>query len=179
MSSDLIIRPLDADIWQDLAEVCKSHGVDLPAALSGEADGDLLISILDLASIEAFNAYAAGLEGLQGLDAMTKTSFRNLPWWLESFWVPMEFSAPVVENGLFIGSSIRLLEELARIRAISAIDIAASPPGYKEMRAGCSNWFDRSDEPFSDDHVLQWIWNALHESAQISIEQNMPIILAP
>jgi hypothetical protein len=179
MSSDLIIRPLDLDIWEDLAEICKRHGVELPAALSGEADDDLLISIFDLASIDAFNTYAAKLEGLQGPDAMTKTRFRNLPWWLESFWIPMEFDAPIVENGLFIGSSIRLQDELSRIRVMSAIDIAAPPPGYSAMRAGSIDWFNGEDAPFSDDDVLRWIWNALHESAQISIEQNIPIVLAP
>ncbi|HEX4157606.1 MAG TPA: hypothetical protein VHY79_03960 [Rhizomicrobium sp.] len=180
MSSDLIIKPLDFDIWEDLAAICQRHGVELPASLAGEVGDDyLLISLFDLASIEAFNAYAVGLEGIRGTDAMTKTSFRNLPWWMESFWVPLDFDAPIVENGLFIGSSVRLLGELSRIRAMSAVDIDAPPPGFAEMRAGCTDWFNRGDEPFSDDHVQQWIWNALAESGRISIEQNVPITLVP
>lgn len=178
MSSDLIIQPLYPDEWEHLAEICKAHGMDLPAAYCGETDDYLLISLFNLASIVHFINYATSLEGFQGPDAVKNTSFRNLPWWLEAYWIPKEFDAPIVENHMSIGSSIRLLDDLTRIRAMSAIDIAALPPGYTDMRADYTSWFNRENERLSDDDVLRWIWNALHESVRISIEQNVPIKLA-
>ena len=144
-----MIKPLDPDIWGDIAAVCQRHGVELPVALCGEAEsGNFLISIFDLASIDAFNTYAARLEGIQGPDAMTRTSFRNLPWWMESFWVPLDFDAPIVTNGLFVGSSIRLLNDLSRIRAMSAMGIAVPAPGFAEMCAGRTDWFNRGMSRF-------------------------------
>jgi hypothetical protein len=53
-----------------------------------------MISVLNNASLDAFTIFAAGLEGLSGLDAMDNTEFRNLPWWLESYWLPIEFDPP-------------------------------------------------------------------------------------
>ena len=182
MSSDLIIEPLLADEWGYVAEACKAHGVELPARYCGDTGDYLLISLFNLASISCFINYVSELEGLQAQDAVTKTGFRNLPWWLESYWFPFDFAAPIVKSGLFIGSSINLLNELARIRTMSRIDIATVPPGYAEMRADYTSWFNApaaEDDRLSGDDLLRWIWNALHESAQISIEQQAPIKLAP
>jgi hypothetical protein len=178
MSSDLIIGSLDSDIWEHLARICKRNGMAMPAAYAGDADDRLPISLFNLASICLFNDYAAGLEGFHGPDAMTKTTFRNLPWWMEAFWLPLDFDPPIVENH-FIGSSVRLLQELAKIRNMSAIDLAALPPGYMDMRTDYTTWFKRENERLSDDDVIRWVWNALHEGARISIEQNMPVMLAP
>jgi len=182
MSSDLIIQPLFPDEWEYVAEICKVRGVEVPERYCGETDDYLLISLFNLASIGCFIDYAASIEGLQPQDAMDKTSFRNLPWWIEQYWLPLDFEAPIVRNHMAVGSSIRLLEELERIKAMSAIDIAALPRGYADMRTDYTSWFNApatDDERLSDDDVLRWIWNAFHESARISIEEQVPIKLAP
>jgi len=182
MAADLILGSFDAETWGHVAEICRRHGLALPSVYSGKADEGWFISLLNDASFGFFNAYAAGLEGHYGPDAMEKTAFRNLPWWLESFWLPMDMASPIVDEGVFIGSSIRLLNELAEIRRISKIDIAKIPPHYADMRKDYGNWFGRTadrDDRLSEDDTLRWVWNALHESAQISIKRKVPMMLAP
>src|ERR1700733_11044407 len=98
MSSDLIIKPLDFDVWEYVAGPCKRRGIELPASYAGDTEDYLLISMIRISSIAFFINYAAGLEGFQGPDAMTKTTFRNLPWWMEAFWVPVDIDPPIVEE---------------------------------------------------------------------------------
>lgn len=179
MASDLIIDRLDSDSWERVAELCKRRGIELPASYSGHDNDYLLISMLNLASIVLFINFAASLEGFEGPDAMNRTTFRNLPWWMESFWLPLDFDPPITDNGLFVGSSVRLLDELARIKEMSTIDLGALPPTYRDMRNDYTNWFNTPFDKRSEDDTLRWIWNALHEGAQISIEQKTPIWLAP
>jgi hypothetical protein len=86
----------------------------------------VMISVLNNASLDAFNTFAAGLEGFSEHDAMTKTALRNLPWWLQSFWLPIEFDPPKElasdkDDPTFVGSSIRLLNKLTKIKEMSSL----------------------------------------------------------
>lgn len=179
MASDLIVGPLDEEAWEYYAAVCKQHGMELPASYCGDSSEYPMLSAMNLASIVLFINYAAGLEGFHGPDAITKTTFRSLPWWMESAWLPLDLDPPIVEGGTFIGSSIRLLDELMRIRKMSALDLAVRPADYADMREDYSKWFNTPHETMSEDDTLRWIWSALHEGAEISIEQQVPILLVP
>jgi len=114
---------------------------------------------------------------------MMKTAFRNLPWWLRTIWLPIEFDPPKnlasdESDPTFVGSSVCLLDELAKIKEKSPIKIAATPPGYTDMRNDYRSWFFTSRQ-LSEDDTIRWVWNALCDGAQISIEKRCPMILAP
>ncbi len=99
------------------------------------------------------------------------------------FWLPVEFDPPEKPASgpygpTFIGSSIRLLDELAKIQEILPLNVATLPPTYSEMRNDYRRWFSTPGE-LSEDDTIRWIWNALRDGAQISIESKFPMMLAP
>jgi hypothetical protein len=85
----------------------------------------ITISGINVAALDLFKSYAAQLEGFTGPDATDKTTYRNLPWWLQSVWLPIEFDPPkdlASDEGdpLFGGSCVQLLSELAEIASLSS-----------------------------------------------------------
>jgi hypothetical protein len=190
MASDLAIGPLEPEIEKHVERICRRIGLkgwpspDAPPAPTSDIT---LISLLNDASFALFNDYAAGLEGLSGSEAMMKTSFRNLPWWLQSVWPPIEFEPPsdlASDEGdpTFLGSSVGLACELAKIKSMSSLDLNAIPSSYVEMRKNYRSWFRATDEhhdALSEEEIIRWIWNALSEAAQMSIERRMSIALYP
>ena len=143
MAADLIVGPLDSDIEDRVLRICRRLGLrnwpptDSPIGLNPRMTTsgaqrmteNVMISVLNNASLDAFNTFAAGLEGFSEHDAMTKTALRNLPWWLQSFWLPIEFDPPkelASDQGdpTFVGSSIRLLNELTKIKEMSLLDVS-------------------------------------------------------
>jgi hypothetical protein len=197
MAADLIIGPLDSDVQDHVFRICERIGLrdwPPPGSAAGRSPRvttsgaqrvteSVMISVLNDASLNAFNTFAAGLEGLSGHDAITKTALRNLPWWLQSFWLPVEFDPPKElvsdkDDPTFVGSSIRLLNELAKIKEMSPFDVSATPPTYGDMRNDYRSWFSISHD-LSEDDTIRWVWNALRDGAQISIERQFPMMLAP
>jgi hypothetical protein len=196
MASDLIVGPLDSDIQSHVLKICERIGLrnwfptsSPVGAFSRMTRGaqpvaeSVMISVINNASLNAFNTFAAGLEGIAGLDAIDKTAFRNLPRWLDSFWLPVEFDAPKElasdkDGPTFVGSSIRLLIELAKIQDMSPLGVSALPPTYSGMRNDYRSWFATSYD-LSEDDTIRWVWNALRDGAQISIARQFPMMLAP
>jgi hypothetical protein len=197
MASDLIVGPLDSDVQDRVRRICKRIGLRnwsptigpvglyrrMIAHRAKPITERVIISVLNNASLDAFNTFSAGLEGLSGLDAIEKTAFRNLPWWLASFWLPVEFDPPKEpvsdqDGPIFVGSSIRLLNELVRIKEMSPLEVGTLPPTYSDMRNDYRRWFSTPYE-LSEDDTIKWVWNALRDGAQISIERQFPMMLAP
>lgn len=194
MAGDLIIGPLDLDIQHHVFRICRRIGLRNSPSTGGPigrmtASGaqreteSVVISVLNNASLDAFNTFAAGLEGFSGLDAIAKTGLRNLPWWLQSVWLPIDFDPPKElasdkDDPTFVGSSIRLLNELAKIKEMSPLDVSTTPPTYNDMRNDYRSWFSKPHH-LSEDDAIRWIWNALGYGAQISIEKQSPMMLAP
>lgn len=197
MAADLIVGPLDSDIEDRVLRICRRLGLrnwpptGSPIGLNPRMTTsgaqrmteNVMISVLNNASLDAFNTFAAGLEGFSEHDAMTKTALRNLPWWLLSFWLPIEFDPPkelASDQGdpTFVGSSIRLLNELTKIKEMSLLDVSTTPPTYDDMRNDYRSWFSISHR-LSEDDAIRWVWNALRDGAQISIERQFPMMLAP
>jgi hypothetical protein len=99
------------------------------------------------------------------------------------FWLPIEFDPPkelASDQGdpTFVGSSIRLLNELTKIKEMSLLDVSTTPPTYDDMRNDYRSWFSISHR-LSEDDAIRWVWNALRDGAQISIERQFPMMLAP
>jgi hypothetical protein len=114
---------------------------------------------------------------------MTNIALRNLPWWLQSVWLPIEFDPPkelASDEGdpTFVRSSIRLLNDLAKIKEMSPLNVSATPPTYGGMRNDNRSWFSIPHH-LSDDDTIKWVWNAFRDGAQISIERQCPMMLAP
>jgi hypothetical protein len=195
MASDLTIGPLDSDIQGHVRRICKRIGLRNWSSTGnplsfyrrmitrGVRPESVMISVLNNASLDAFNTFAAVLEGLSGPDAIELTTFRNLPWWLDSFWLPVDFDPPKEpasdkDGPTFVGSSIRLLNELVRIKEMSPLDVGTLPPTYSDMRNDYRRWFSTPCE-LSEDDTIRWVWNALRDGARISIERQFPMMLAP
>jgi len=191
MSSDLAIGPLDPEIEKHVVRICSRIGLKgWPVRkrwpnLKGWLFRSTLISLFNVASLALFLDYVAGLEGLSSDDAMTRTSFRNLPCWLLCVWLPIEFDPPAAsdeDDPSFVGSSIRLAHELATIKSMATLDLGAIPPSYRDMRKDYRRWFRAARDPedrLSDEDIVRWIWNALNEAAQLSIKRKVPILLCP
>src|SRR5882762_6525596 len=92
------------------------------------------ISIFNLASVCLFTDHVAKLEGFADSgDAMERTRFRNLPWWLTSVWLPVLFQPPLepaINMGgdpVFLGSSQGLVADLVEIQKVSDMSLGTVP----------------------------------------------------
>jgi hypothetical protein len=61
---------------------------------------------------------------------------------------------------------------------MSLLDVSTTPPTYDDMRNDYRSWFSISHR-LSEDDAIRWVWNALRDGAQISIERQFPMMLAP
>jgi hypothetical protein len=141
-----------------------------------------VIPLLNTASIAAFNRFVAALEGLTDNDAMDRTTFKNLPWWLVSVWLPIDFDPPRElgsDEGdpVFVGSCQRLVRELEEIKAKSPISMGDAPADYQIMRPDqYRKWLvSVSGEPLTNEDTLRWIWRALRDGAELAMRSNAPM----
>jgi hypothetical protein len=197
VSADLVLGELDASVEQHVARIAKRIGLEgyssfagRPAGITGslsriEPAKCITISAINGASLDLFNSYAARLEGFTGADAIDKTTYRNLPWWLQSVWLPLDFDPPKElasdeDDPLFVGSCVKLLSELAEIRNKSDLDLGTVPDSYHAMRSDYGLWFrsvrDR-DDVLSESDTIRWIWRSLNDGAEISKQECVPMAL--
>ncbi len=188
MASDLFVGRLDEFDAVQVESVAKRLGIGVSAAWRDCANGIASISVMNVASLSLFNQYAAGLEGLAGADAMGRTRFLNLPWWLASLWLPLSFE-PLREplsrdDPVFVGSCQQLLAELTEIRRLSTLDLGSVPDEYHVMRANYAEWWkglldpNHAQEPYSEADTIRWIWRGLHDGAQLAVQHDAPLQLA-
>jgi hypothetical protein len=198
MSADLVLGELDEWLERHVSRIAKRVGLKgYPSSndfvgLAGvvgsrsriEPAESITISVINAASLDLFNSYAARLEGLTGADAMDKTTYRNLPWWLQSVWLPIEFEPPkdiASDEGdpLFVGSSVRLLSELAEIQDKSNLELGTVPNEYHVMCADYGTWLRSADghDALSENDTIRWIWRSLSDGAEISKQKRVPMTL--
>ena len=195
MSADLVLGELDASLEQHVGRIAKRIRLGGYSSFAGRSAGILgspsgiepaiTISVINAASLDLFNSYAARLEGFTGPDAMDKTTYRNLPWWLQSVWLPIEFDPPQdlasdEDDPLFVGSCAKLLSELAEIRNKSDLELGTVPDSYHAMRSDYGTWFRSAvgrDHVLSERDTIRWIWRSLHDGAEISKQERVPMTL--
>lgn len=133
------------------------------------------VSLLNLASVGLF------LDHVRQLPGFSEARFRNLPWWENSIWLPVEFTPPeepiIQENGwsIFLGSSRRLIAELEDIRGVSPVRLGNRPPGYDMMRSDLKGFYRSEFSLTEDDIILQWVWRGLYDAAEIANREGAPI----
>jgi len=142
------------------------------------------IDALNSASVCYFLDHVAKLEGFEDSNvALEKTRYRQLPWWDCSIWLPVTFAPPTLldDNGfpIFLGSCQALLSDLQGVKDRSSCSLGQSPPGYEQMRSDI-NVFYRSGFQLEDESsIIQWIWKALHDGAQLAIQTSAPLLCGP
>ena len=103
---------------------------------------------------------------------MERTRFKSLPFWMVSYWLPVDFSPPLTrredDDMALIGSCQQLLRELEEIRRLSPLGLGTKPRGYDLARTDFKRW-DAENHEYGTDEVIQWIWGALHEGAELAI----------
>jgi hypothetical protein len=111
----------------------------------------------------------------------SEARFRNLPWWENSIWLPVEFNPPekpsIEENGfpVFVGSSHRLLSELEEVQRSSPLALGTTPQGYDEMRSDLEGFYRSQFSLSEESSIIQWVWKGLYDAALIAIRERAPI----
>jgi hypothetical protein len=188
MASDLAVGRLDEYEQQEIDKIAAQLGIDAHAPWRECEENIATISMMNVASLNLFNHYSAGLEGFGGSDAMSRTKFINLPWWLRTIWLPISFD-PLREplssdDPLFAGSCQRLLAELAEIQKLSDFGLGNVPEEYNAMRANYPKWWKglldptaEEQAPYSEADTVRWLWRALYDGAQLALQHNAPLSL--
>ena len=191
MGKDLMIgRAGLAVVGEPIAEYLRGLGTkDRLDEWLAANDQVAVISLLNLASVVVFLQHVARLDGFSSeQDAFAAfesgtTSFKNMPWWDNSIWLPVEIEAPKSFEGddpTFIGSAPALLRELRTLQEASPLDLGRAPNGYEQMRADIGQFY-RSDneEQLDEPAIIQWIWRALHDGAELAIQARTVLWAAP
>jgi hypothetical protein len=183
MSSVLTIGALDDVLVDGVDEVLAQIGAGSATDWQRYTDQAEVISLLNMASVNPFNAFAAGLEGTTGYDAMDRTRLKNLPWWLDAVWLPVEINPPAISisgDPVFVGSVQRLKTELEDIQRLAGtLNLGTAPDEYVRMRKSYDAWWrdvnEAEPEDLSEDDTLRWIWRALYDGIEMATAKNIPM----
>ena len=188
MGKDLVVGPGDLSHLKDaIAAHLTRVGVrnnDLEKWLAAEY-GETEICCLNGASVGEFLRHVVRCEGYSdertgfaaGENGTSK--YRNMPWWDDSVWLPVEFEPVTLEIDapFFVGSCVALLRELRDLQDISQIKLGSAPDRYDDMRADIRKFYRsiRSGATFrltDVDDSVRWVWLALRDGAELAIKQN-------
>ncbi len=186
MSSVLTVGRLVEFLVDDVEGVLEQIGASAQAGRWLACPEEVaVISLINVSSVSFFNKFAAGLEGLTGYDAMERTRFKNLPWWLSAVWLPIEINPPVVTDGgdpVFVGSIARLQAELSEIQRLAPhLKLGTVPAEFDVMRKDYGAWWrgllERPEENqrLSEDDTIRWVWRALYDGAELGRHQDAPV----
>ena len=142
------------------------------------------IDLLNLASVGLFLEHVAKIEGFTDTNvALDQTRFRQLPWWDFSIWLPISFAPPtLLDDGgfpIFLGSCHALLADLEEVNKLSSLQLGKAPRGYDAMRADIKKFYRSSFELDDEASIIQWIWKAIYDGAQIAIEHHAVLFGEP
>jgi len=185
MSSSLIVGRLPSTEALDGASAYLAQALDAPATKPVQAElckawdaaPEELASIdaLNLASISAFLDHTAKLEGLADAnEALERSRWPHLPYWIESYWLPVR-GGTMLHEPVFFGSAYGLLDNLADIAALSPRGLSTVPPHFELMRTDPRAFYALKLDAFDEATMLQWIWRALFEAATLSVNRNVPM----
>jgi hypothetical protein len=142
------------------------------------------IDIFNLASINEFLGHAARLANLpDGASRIQATKFRQLPEYIYDVWLPFDFEPtpqPEISDGHWpvpLLSSHRLLIELNEIQRLSDLGLGDVPIGYELMRSNPKEFY-KSKISLNNTTLMRWIWRGLHDAAELSIANSLPVFAA-
>ncbi len=142
------------------------------------------LCVFNLASIVLFLEHTAQLEGLASSnDAITQSRWANLPYWIDSVWLPITGQPKVKVQDIFgmptfLGSTSGLLADLLEINNLSPMKLNSIPPQYDVMRRDPVAFFRQEAEILEEPDVLRWLWLALFDAATLANEYQVPVISA-
>jgi hypothetical protein len=152
-------------------------------------DSAATISCLNSASVVAFLRHVVHCEGhsdeLTGFAAgeSGKSKFRNMPWWDNSIWLPVELehSGNLKDDAtVFVGSCKALLRELRELQEVSQLQLGASPEGYEEMRTDIRRFYSSNATiQLTDADCVRWVWLALRDGAEMAIKEKTVLWAGP
>jgi hypothetical protein len=185
MGSCLVVGQLPNTEAQDGARAYLAQALDAPAAMPAHvelckvwdaAPAELAcIDALNEASTSAFLGHTAMLEGLANAnEALARSRWRHLPYWIESYWLPVR-GGTMLHEPVFFGSAYGLLDNLADIAAISPHGLGTAPPHFELMRTDLQAFYALKLDAFDEATTLQWVWRALFEAATLSVDRNVPM----
>jgi hypothetical protein len=148
---------------------------------AGDVDS---IDSLNSASVCVFLDHVARLEGFpDSRVAIEETQFRQLPWWDSGIWLPISFEPPTLldDSGVpvFLGCCHTLLADLDGVRSLSGLDLGRAPHGYAQMRADVKAFYRSGFQLEDEASIVQWIWKAFHDGAEIAIKRSAPLFGGP
>ena len=138
-------------------------------------------SLLNLATVCVFTDHVAQVMRQTPDILMEHETLGNLPWWMDSVWLPVDFSQhrafeDDADGPFFLGSVPRLLAALDEVKRQSHIALDRTPASYSAMcrdpRGFVSDFHGLKD----NDECVQWVWNALYEAATHADKQHLPVL---
>lgn len=133
-----------------------------------------------IAALSAFLDHTAELEGLSANDAIEKSRWRHLPYWLESNWLPVRSDATRIAKDslgspVFYGSAYGLLDNLAEIAARSPLRLENCPTYLELKQSDPRAYYDMLVEGLDQELQLHDVWRVFQEAATLSVAHNVPM----
>src|SRR5262249_41636077 len=138
------------------------------------------LDALNEASTCAFGEHAAALEGLKDFnEAMTRGRWRHLPYWIDSYWLPVRSDTTFIERDnhgwpSFFGSAYGLLANLADIAAASPYCLGTVPPHFELMRTNLRAFYAGKLDAFDEPTTLQWVWRGPFAAGTLFVWRDFP-----
>lgn len=147
-----------------------------------EEPGTTVIDPLNIASIAFFLEHTSKLEGFEDSnEAIDRSRWRNLPYWTDSIWLPLEIPNVVPEvvnlEGMptLLGTTNGLLSDLAEVKALSTADLGTRPPFFDMMVNDPKAFGEVEDFSLDEKTTLQWVWLAFFTAAEMATQRNSPL----
>jgi len=181
---ELLVGRLVPPFYEAAASAFERRGLRYAPEWHTCAENIARIDIFNLASVNEFLGYATRLEGLlDGASRIQGKKFKQLPSYVYDVWLPFDFE-PTAQTEISDGhwpvpllSSSRLLIELDEIQRLSDLDFSKEPSGYELMRSNPKEFY-RSKITVDNTTLMRWIWRRLHDAAELSIANSVPMLAA-
>jgi hypothetical protein len=148
---------------------------------SGPAENGY-VDTLNEASACAFLDYTAKLEGCASSEeAIENSKWKNLPYWLQSVWLPLEginvHPAVVKIEGTptLIGTAAGLVNNLDEIANAADIGLKQKPNNFDLMMSDLKSFYSLKVGDLDEETTLRWLWNSYYEGAKLALQHNRPV----
>ena len=172
---ELIVGKLDEDTEADVLDALGSVDATEAPWRHAEPDRERII-LLNIASVGRFLAHVASLDGLDVARAAEASPYAQLPWGMPAVWLPLDQEPVPSESELaFIGSAVRLRQDLEEVRRRSPLALDVRPPGYDRMRRDADAFLRGAADAAPVEAVEAWVWQGLHEGSTLALSRGAPL----